>query len=309
MQDQSVRPHQPHMLQKTIVTILSISYSGSHYLSLLLGSHSQSMHLGEVYHLGKARPPKHQKVACSICKGQDRCPIFHGIGPQNINAIYDIIYSRVDSTVMCLIDTSKNVRWAEQMMDGKQYKRHYIHLIRDPRALIRRWAVTYTTAKQRFHTRWKLARRLPFHAPSLLFGRIHDVYLYNWLLWNQAITQFIQHNQLNARVVTYRDLARNAPGEVSTLMDWIGLKYEPTQLEYWNFKHHGSQKSEYEWVKKNKTQFIDLRWQTELPESTILRTRRNQQILNYLDQIGLAFTEDGLTRHIPRSTHALHWPQ
>ena len=297
------------MLNKTIVTILSISYSGSHYLSLLLGSHSQSMHLGEVYHLGKARPPKHPKVACSICKDQAQCPIFHGIGPQNISTIYDIIYSRVDPSITCLIDTSKSVRWAEQLKESKQYKRHYIHLIRDPRALIRRWAITYTTVKQRIHTRWKLARRLPLHAPSMLFGHIHDVYLYNWLQWNQAITHFIQRNNLDARVVTYRDLARNASGEVNALMDWIGLKYEPTQLEYWNFKHHGSQKSEYEWVKKSKSQFIDLRWQTDLPESTILRTVHNREVLDYVDQIGLTFTEDGLTRSLSRTPRNLHMTQ
>jgi len=170
------------MMQKTVVTILSISYSGSHYLSLLLGSHSKALQLGEVHHLGKPRPPKHHKVVCSICTDQASCPIFHGIGPQNISNVYEIISSRVDPSVTCLVDASKNVRWAERFMGSTNFKRKYIHLIRDPRALIRRWAVTYTARKQRIHTRWKLTRRQPLLAPQLLFGRLHDVYMYNWLL-------------------------------------------------------------------------------------------------------------------------------
>ena len=148
----------------------------------------------------------------------------------------------------------------------------------------------------------------PTASPSRAFHVVrshHDVYLYNWLQWNQAITHFIQRNHLDARVVTYRDLARNASGEVNALMDWIGLKYEPTQLEYWNVKHHGSQKSKYEWVKKSKSQFIDLRWQTDLPESTILRTVHNREVLDYVDQIGLTFTEDGLTRSLSRTPRNL----
>lgn len=79
-------------------------------------------------------------------------------------------------------------------------------------------------------------------------------------------------------------------------MDWIGLVYEPGQLEYWNFKHHGSQKADYEWVKKAKTTFIDLRWQTELPDATIRRTVENGRILAYLEQLGLTFVDDGLTK-------------
>lgn len=137
----------------------------------------------------------------------------------------------------------------------------------------------------------------------MLFSRLHDVYMFNWLVRNQAITRFIRDNHLDAYIVTYRDLASETSGELKKLMDWIGLDYEPTQLEYWNFKHHGTQKGDYEWVKKKKTQYIDLRWQTDLPPSTIHRVATHPAILTYLQEQGLAFAADGLIRLQPQLSH------
>jgi hypothetical protein len=75
------------------------------------------------------------------------------------------------------------------------------------------------------------------------------------------------------------------------------LSYEPAQLEYWNFEHIGTQKREYEWVKEKKTQFVDLRWQTELPGEVQRKIRDDRLIGDYVASLGLRFTDDGLTRH------------
>jgi hypothetical protein len=287
-------------MQKNIATILALGYSGSHYLSLLLGSHSQSLHIGEVHHLRKAQKPSSLKGVCSLCGGNTACPLFHDLGPHNIDSVYDLIFSRVDPCITTLIDASKTIDWAGRFSTQSKYRMKYIHLIRDPRALIRRWVLTYTSPRQRFHVRWKLARTVPRQAVAMLLSRLHDVYMYNWLLRNQAISKFIRDRELDAYVVTYRDLARDTSGELKKLMDWIGLTYEPTQLEYWNVKHHGTQKSDYEWVKQRKTQYMDLRWQTDLPPTTLQRAATLPAILAYVNELGLTFTTDGLTRLQPQ---------
>ncbi|MEW6324602.1 MAG: hypothetical protein AB1515_04375 [Nitrospirota bacterium] len=282
-------------MEKTVVTILSLNYSGSHYLSLLLGSHSKTAHIGEVHHLRKAPAPG-QKGVCIRCKDNSRCPILHGIGPENIGQIYETIFSRVAPDVACLIDASKTTAWAKRFVHQSTFRMKYIHLITDPRALIRRWSLTYRTRKQRFHIRWKLARTQPWLSPTALFRRLHDVYTKNWLVRNQQITQFIRDYRLDARVVTYHDIARETAGELKRLLDWIGLTYEPSQLQYWNVDHHGSQKIDYEWIKKAQRPYFDLRWQTDLPKATIDRVARDRAVLAYLSELGLSLNNDGPTR-------------
>jgi hypothetical protein len=282
-------------MTRTVITVLALGYSGSHYLSLLLGSHSRVVHLGETLYLAKRDPEKRKKV-CSLCKDNERCPLFHGIGPENIGGLYEMIFSRVNPSVTAIADISKGVRWARRFVEHPTYRMKYLHLLTDPRALMRRWAITYTTPMPRLMTRFKTIRSFPGLAHALLFADLQDIYLYYWLARNLKITEFIRGRQLDAYVISYRDLARDPAGELKLLMEWIGLEYEPTQLEYWNFEHHGSQKGQYDWVKEKKTQHIDLRWQTFLSPETIDRVVTHPAVNDYLRQLGLSFVEDGLTR-------------
>jgi hypothetical protein len=105
-------------------------------------------------------------------------------------------------------------------------------------------------------------------------------------------------------VVTYRDLAVNPAAEIRRLMEWLGLSYEPAQLEYWNFEHVGTQKREYEWVKEKKTTFIDLRWQSELPADVQQTIPKDRLIGEYLTSLGLKFAGNGLTRNLGASADA-----
>ena len=279
--------------RRTVVTILALGYCGSHYLSLLLGSHSRTLHLGELNFAAK-RPDK-QKLVCSLCKDNTTCPVFHDIGPKNIHNAYETIFSRFPSKTT-LIDASKGIWWAKLFMHNPAFQKKYIHLIRDPMALIRRWRHTYTTPKQRIVTRLKVIRDYPWRTVPLLFDPLDMIYMRNWVMRNRWITEFIRRNRLDARIVSYRDLARNTAAELAPLMQWMGLEYEPSQLEYWNVVHHGSQKAQYEWVKQEKTQHIDLRWQTELSPELIARVREDAEINDYLREIGYTFTDDGITR-------------
>jgi hypothetical protein len=282
-------------MTKTIISILAIGHSGSHYLSLLLGSHSKAMHLGEVHYLGKSHPSKQKKV-CTLCGDKRRCPVFDDIDPRHIDQTYEIIASRVGPGVTALVDISKDLRWIGRFVGHPTFTMKYIHLIRDPRAFLRLWSSTYTTPWRQWRTRLRVVRERPGAIASALWGALTDVYLYDWAIRNQNITRFIQRRKLDACVVTYRDLATDPSGELKRLMDWIGLPYEPGQLGYWNVEHHGTQKTDYDWVKREKVHHIDLRWQTDLARNIITRAPQHPAVSAYAKDRGLAFTDTGLTR-------------
>jgi hypothetical protein len=291
----------PRTAKKTIVFILSTSYSGSHYLSLMLGSHSRAMHLGEIH---RVRQGNRLRLAhlCFACRERGFCPVFSGIAPDEVGQVYDTIFSRIDPAVEVLVDNSKLARgWAEQFLNHDGYERKYVHLIRDPRALVRRWMLKQTSWLTGFRRRWRIARAFPHRLLTASFGSAPDVLTYQWLLLNRRITDFIAQHRLDAQVLTYHDLARYPDVELRKLTEWVGLPYESGQSEYWKFPHHGTQKTEYEWVKKERSQHIDVRWKTELDAALQERITVNADVETYLNGLGLRMGPDGLTgRRRPR---------
>lgn len=282
--------------KKTVVFILSTSYSGSHYLSLMLGSHSQAMHLGEIH---RVRQGQHLKLEhlCFACRDRDTCPVLGGIRPANAQNAYDVVFSRIDPNVRMLIDNSKLARgWAKQLLHNDAYERRYVHLIRDPRALVRRWMLKRPSWITEVRRRWRMAQAFPQRLLAAAFADSTDVLTYQWLQLNRRITRFIADHHLDARVLTYHDLAVDPQGELRRLTEWLGLPHEPGQHRYWNFSHHGTQKAEYEWVKDQHTQHIDLRWQAELDPAVQERIARNADVQAYLSDRGLRMGADGLTR-------------
>jgi hypothetical protein len=277
--------------KKKVVFLLSTGYAGSHFLSLLLGSHSRTMHLGELLVMKKPQPETGHRE-CDFERGD----VLAGIAPADVPRIYDIIYSRIDPRVEALIDASKKTSWAGVFLTNERYERKYLHLIRDPRALVRRYGLRSSPAKVR-RLRWKIARRFPALAVSIWFAPESDVWLYRWLFQNMEITRFIREHRLDANLLTYRDLARDQAGEIRRLMEWIGLPFEPSQLEYWNKDHIGTQKRNYEWVKEQKNkQHFDLRWKSEMSLETQQRITRNRRVRRYLADINVALIDEGLRR-------------
>jgi len=279
-------------LKRTIVYILSTNYAGSHYLSLLLGSNSRAIHLGETKRLRDARMRQRRNV-CFVCEDKPSCVIFGGIGPDNVDNIYDIISDRIDAKTTTFIDASKNTFWAGRFLDNDRYVRKYIHLIRDPRAMVRRWMLTFTTPKQQMNQRLRIAKASPKQALPALLGSPERLYVEKWLLRNQELSRFIAGNHLDHIVVTYEDLAGNTAYELTRLCDWMGLKFEPEQMDYWNFPHHGSQKKDYA---NTKVRMFDLRWKKFLKPSAAAKITKHKPTNKYLEQLGLRFTENGLTR-------------
>ena len=79
-------------------------------------------------------------------------------------------------------------------------------------------------------------------------------------------------------------------------MDFLGVNYEQSQLKYWQFAHHGTQKSEYEWVKDRQvTNYIDLRWKDELSHKNSSMITDNKDFKIFLERNRLVQTENGLT--------------
>ncbi|HXG46108.1 MAG TPA: sulfotransferase domain-containing protein [Methylomirabilota bacterium] len=281
-------------MQKTILTILSTNYAGSHFLSLLLGSNSRSKHLGEVKVLRIPNPEGEHpgEQGLELVRGK----VLEGIGPENIDQVYDLVFSRLDPSVRVLVDASKKPRWAERFLHRRDLDLKYVHLIRDPRAIVRRDLMRSRFFRQ-LRRRWWVFRDLPELRASIFFAPEPLVWTYVWLQRNWAITRFLEQHRLAHTLVTYRDLAMNPAAEVARLMEFCGLTFEPAQLEYWNFDHVGTQKRGYQWVKERKqSNHIDLRWRTELPEAVQRRIAADPHVNRYLSRIGVRITDEGLTR-------------
>jgi len=287
-------------MRKTIVYILSTNYAGSHYLSLLLGSHSRAKHLGEVKMLRKYSEEGSFGFDGRLIRGS----ILQGIGPENIQDAYEIIFSRVSSETDLLVDASKTVRWARQFLKDQRYEKRYIHLIRDPRAILRRNLKASSFFKQ-LRRRWWLFQEYPSLRGSIYFKPESYVWAYLWLRTNQEISRFLQEHQLPHLLVTYKDLATNPAVEVRRMMEWLGATYEPAQLEYWNFDHIGTEKRSYDSVKEQKKSYFDLRWQKEIPPDIQAGIAADPLINQYLDSLGIRFTPEGLTRGVGEPVPAL----
>lgn len=283
-------------MQPTILYILSTNYAGSHFLSLLVGSHSRAVHLGEVNHLRKPV----DRGTCHTCGSLEQCRLLGGIAPEQVDQVYDIVYSRVGLGVSLLVDNSKRLPWAERFADDRRYAIKYLHLIRDPRALLRRWALYYPAWPGQLKQRWQALRAFPRRAFPLTTMPQTLVYTYRWLAENQRITEFLMHRQPDALLCTYEELARGQETQVRRIMEWLGLPYEPAQLEYWHRDHHGTQKQDYEWIKQKRVHYFDQRWKSFLTPEEALAVEQNEDVQAYLRTIGLSITGEGLVQSGPQ---------
>jgi lambda repressor-like predicted transcriptional regulator len=283
---------------------MSSNYSGSHFLSLILGSHSNFEHIGEIKWLTKVGT-KSSRALCGLCGGHDACPVLSGVSNQNLANVYEDIFANVGPEIVGLVDTSKKTSWAERFLEDHRYEKKFIHLIRDPRALVRRWALDKEMSL--LHERKKLVRYSLDNMKVALLGDSTDVFINKWLKQNRIIADFISEHQLDALTVTYHDLIRHEDRVLHELMRWLGSGYETGQSDYWNFKHHGSTKTEYEWVNQKKIKHFDCRWKESLSQSQQKKVSTHIGVQKFLQQRSLVMTADGLT-HYPDaaiSDHAL----
>jgi hypothetical protein len=282
-------------MNKQIVFVLSTNYAGSHFLALQLSSHTRCTSLGE-FHRFKRRGER-RRQACSICDSDEQCPVFRGLADSPVAELYDRVFANIaemDPGIVAGIDNSKKPAWAERFLDLDGYDRRYIHLIRDPRALVRRWMLCYDSPKAKSKVRRLMARRCWRRGFSILCGSEANVYVNKWAYQNRQISRFIESNRLNATTLTYRDLVQQPEQSISAIMQWLGHEFEPDQLEYWRFQHHGSQKPQY--MKKPDTpKYHDLRWKDFLDTEAQIEIEQHPQVHDYLQHMTITMRDDGLT--------------
>lgn len=278
-------------MNKKLVFILSSNYSGSHFLSLLLGSHSKAVHLGETKNLIKGN------VNCYACGVLNDCILLKDISQLETDSLYSELFNRAGGQINLLIDTSKKIKWMSQFIHNQtDYEIKVIHLIRDPRALLRRWKNKYNSVTSKINQRRIVLKAFPKKTFALLFSSQETIYLYKWLKQNQKIASFTRENSLDTKVVTYHDLTLDPDKTLSALMEWLEENYESSQLRYWEFDHHGTQKHEYEWVKKQQTtSHVDLRWKDELGPIQSEFLLNNLDLKSFIKDQHLLQLDNGLT--------------
>ena len=280
---------------RQVVFILSTNYSGSHLLSQLLGAHSSCRSVGELHNFRKYTSRRDRERDVEDDFSTD--PIFAGLDALPEREWHRHIFRNLDAqntrSITTLIDNSKRCTWASRF-DDREVTQRYIHLIRDPRALVRRWMTTHATERSLRRQRVRLARAAPRFLKTAIWADDVLVYVYKWLVTNQRITEFLARRDPSARVVTYRDLALAPRETLERLMGSLALPFEPQQLNY-GAAISGTRKRRYMEHSRKSRIALDTRWQQDLSNEQRAAIETNRFVVDYLASLSLKMTSDGLT--------------
>lgn len=281
-------------MQPTVVFILSTNYAGSHLLTQLLGAHSQCLSIGELHNFHKLRT--RNRSDRNVVNDYENSPMFAGLADRPEAQWHRSILANLRPyrpAAHVLIDNSKRPEWAAQFESNPDFTSRYVHLIRDPRALVRRWQLTYANGVQQRGQRRRLARRKPAWALRALFSRMEVVYALKWLLANQAITGLMQR-QGSTTVVSYDDLATDPRSTLQRIMPTLGLTFEPGQLDYGRVAQSGTLKRDYLDAAARSIIAPDRRWQRELSTTVAHRVGELAEMRSYIHGLGLHLDAEGL---------------
>lgn len=263
-------------MNKTVVFILSHNYSGSTWLSLLLGSHSQAFYAGELNKFYSKKDPR----PCARCHERGMaCPYFHDVRQFHPSEVFDALFARTGKRV--LIDNSKRLKWCRRFFAHEGYRRKFVFLIKDPRAL---------------------------YYSLLIRNRTEE--FAEWAGRNAEINDFLAERQPDSFLMIYNELAEHPDESLAGLCRWLGLVYEPAQKEYWRFEHHGpgengattaflrqSRSSDQQFYSAHRqSAFVDLRWRAGLDDQTVRAIENDRHICRLLADLKLELTETGLRK-------------
>lgn len=283
-----------------VVVILALPHSGSHLLSQLLGAHSRCASIGELHNYDKLTNRAREGVR-NVTHNYADDEIFSGLANTPVPEWHEKIMSGVRKLrpgVTTLIDNSKRTGWAKQHMKNPELEVIPVHLIRDPRALIRYWMLNYQTDKELRRQRIRHSRMAPLQAAALLTCEPLELYVRKWLIRNEEVSRLLVGTGHSLNLVSYHDLAVSPGRTLARLMPLLDLEYEPEQLNYGAAEQHGTRKREYESAATGSRIDLDIRWQSFLDQSQIGRVTGDQRLIDYLQQIGLRFSESGLTEQV-----------
>jgi hypothetical protein len=276
-----------------VVFILSVNYSGSHLLSQLLGGHSACAAVGELKNLRKF----------VVQTGPDKAlhdfsdnPIYDGLPLIAEADWHATLLQRIRALhpeVSVLVDNSKKTEWAERFVSNSKVIPSYIHLIRDPRALLRKWRKMYDTPAKVRRERHKLLFSLPPKL-SMLTAADDRVFLYKWLEANRRITAFIASQGQAGTAITYHDLSTSTESTLTAVMHRLALPYEPGQLDYGNGRNFGTHKKDYAALSSRSEIALDVRWKDDLPRQAQEMVIQDREVRAYLASQRIGFGEHGL---------------
>ena len=282
-----------------VIVIVALPHSGSHLLSQLLGAHDLCLSIGELHNYNK-HTDANRTTSGNVVSGYREDALFRDLDRLPTSRWHTEILHRAGAEypgVTTLVDNSKRVGWCESLMKNPELDVHPVHLIRDPRALLRYWMLSYDSPKKVRRQRIRHARMRPLQAPLLLTCPPRDLYLRKWLIRNGQATSLLQKAGRSANVVSYHDLATRPDAVLGSLMPRLGLDYQEGQLRYGEAMHHGTLKRDYREASAASAIQLDVRWQTQLAKADIDAVNADARIADYLDELGLRLTAGGLTAY------------
>lgn len=230
MSDSPRSPDVPH-----IVYVASVTHSGSTLVDLVLGAHSQLQSLGELKVISPRRSAKLERVLADRCtcgapdklscgfwrEVDERLRKETGCGLREIDvdhpdpdtfvahnrALFEA--SRDVGGTPWIVDSSKSSRRLKRLLAAGAFDIRPIHLTRSP------YGVTYSHIKK--------GRSAASGATRYTKTRLQL----------EIVLAGADHCSLR-----YEDFVREPESEVARVMGWLGLAYEPPQLDWASHVHH-----------------------------------------------------------------------
>ncbi len=245
----------------TVIFIASEGRSGSTLLDFLIGSHSDVVSGGELIDLpsrGSTRKDGGEQCTCgasiTVCEhwravnAELRSSTGQSIDTLALHSPDTDVFRRDNLALFCamsavserhfVVDSSKRYFRLERLLAIPELDVRVIHLVRHP------CGVAYS------HIR--TGGRVSFPSYGLGFSYLRGELRILRLLSNQ------KHH-----VVQYEDLVRDPATVLKTLMKWLGLSYEPSQLKWSETEHHSIGGNSMRFA-RNSTISPDVEWEQKL---------------------------------------------
>jgi hypothetical protein len=286
----------PRVSSVPVIFILSGNYAGSHLLARLLGAHPRCADIGELRNLPKfsrRRGPNASGTAAAFAES----PLFEGFLEDSPDHWHERLLARIrreDPGVNVLIDNSKRVDWVDRFVGGSNLDVRCVHLLRDPRALVRRWQQTFDRPARRRRIRLREVRRQWRNGLRILRAPEPEMLAWRWLRENREISAWLQRHRPLARRLSYLELLEDPEGTLRRLMPALGLDYHVDQLEYERSPQYGTRKADWSAVAESGPLRPDLRWQRELDAAARDAVTSLPELREHLAELGYGFAERGL---------------
>ncbi|MGB3296188.1 MAG: sulfotransferase [Phormidesmis sp.] len=228
---------------------MGTAHCGSTLLTMILGSHSDCLALGEVSNMPEAYRLK--KPICSVCQGdcsfwersfteQERSLLSKGFSERRLHRYiplklektvrgflkndqvfnpYSLIASKTNKKV--LIDSTKTVYWLNKKLAAREFQDNLldarlIHLIRDGRAVMN----SYLRRKQ---------------AQGMTVQKFGEMWAKRINNENNFFDSFSGGKKIQLR---YEKFATEVEETLKSLCDWLDIDFQPEMVNYWQHQHH-----------------------------------------------------------------------